>query len=206
MVAFIPARVLVNENENFKVGGTIWNGEAVFASTLRAEWQFAPLTSLTQLGFAVDWRLTGGGTDLAGSMTKRGATMQFDQVSGQADAQSLSLLAPNLPISCTFVADVRIKTLRLGGRQQGGEGNLRMAPSRCSAKAIPGPVIDVPALTGTLGPGARGTTGSLTTAVAKNSLVELRLTPEGALSIWPSAMAVRMAPVLAGQRYDTVIE
>lgn len=206
MIAFIPARLVVNEHDNLKVGGTIWNGEAVFASTMRAEWQFAPLASLTQLGFAADWRLTGGGTDLAGSIMKRGATMQFEQVSGQADAQMLRVLAPNLPINCTFVADVRIKTLRLGGRQQGGEGSLRVSPSRCSAKAIPGPVIDVPALNGKLAPSARGTSGALTTAAAKQSMVELRLTPEGALSIWPSAQAVRMAPVLAGQRYDTVVK
>ena len=206
MVALIPARMIVDENENFKVGGTIWNGEAVFASTMRAEWQFAPLTSLTHMGFAADWRLSGGGTDLAGSLIKRGAAMRFEQVSGQADAHLLSVLAPNLPINCSFVADVRIKVLQLGGGQQGGEGSVRMSPSRCSAKAIPGPVVDVPALSGTVTPSARGTSGSLMTLAAKQNLVELRLTRDGALSIWPTAMAVRMAPVLAGQRYDKQIE
>ncbi len=206
LIALIPARALLTEGDNLKVGGTIWNGEAVLASTERIEWTFAPLASLTRMGFSADWRMSGGGTDLAGAATQRGDVMLLENVSGQADGALLTAFAANLPLACNFVSDVKIRRLQLGGSAQEAAGTIRTSSARCSARGVAAPPIELPAMRAEFTPGANGTRGSLVTASGRVSLIELRLSQGGALSIWPTAAAIQRAPVLAGKRYDTTVQ
>lgn len=206
LIAMIPARAIVDETDNFRVGGTIWNGEAVLASTLRFDWHFAPIDTLTRLGFSADWQLSGGGTDLAGSLTSRGDVLRFDKVSGQADGTLLSALAPKLPFTCRFAADVAIERIVLGGSAQQALGSFRTSPANCALRDIAAPPVELPAMRADVAPGARGSSGALMTAAGQLHLAEVRLAPTGALSIWPTANAVQRAPFLAGMRYDTTVE
>ncbi len=66
--------------------------------------------------------------------------------------------------------------------------------------------FDLPATRFESRPVARGSQGSLATLAGRETLVELRLSPEGNLSIWPTAGLVRIAPLLAGVRYDTRVD
>jgi hypothetical protein len=72
-------------------------------------------------------------------------------------------------------------------------------------RSMPSAPVALPALRGEFGPAPGGTSGALTT-VRRLHLVEARLSPAGALSIWPTANAIRLAPFLSGQRYDTRID
>lgn len=206
MIAMIPAAAVVDETDRLSVGGTIWDGEAVLDSTIRVAWDFSLISSLTKLAYNARWHLTGSGNDLAGSATQRGEQLQLDDVSGQADGVLLDVLFPNLPLSCRFAADVRLAYLHLGGSGQGGAGSLRTGPVNCNAKDLAAFPLDLPQMQADLAPAGVGTAGALKTAENNAHLIELRLSPDGMLSVWPTQMAVEMAPMLAGKRYDTKIE
>lgn len=205
LIAMIPARAVLRESDNLRVGGTIWNGEAVLGSAIRIEWRFSPLSSLASLGFSADWRATGGGTDLVGGATARGGAVRFDAITGQADGTLLAALAPQLRFSCRFAAQVAIDHLVLGGGGQEAVGTLKTSPASCAARGMEAVPVAVPALRAEIGPGQGGTSAALMT-VRRLHLVEARLSPAGALSIWPTANAVGLAPFLAGQRYDARID
>ncbi|MEO6093878.1 MAG: hypothetical protein ABIT04_07085, partial [Novosphingobium sp.] len=203
LIAWIPARALISERANLRVGGTIWRGEAVLASTIRIDWSFAPLTTLANLAFSADWRMTGGGTDLAGSATQGGDVVKLERISGQADGTLLDALAPRLPIQCRFLADLAIQKLVFGGVAQQLRGTARTSPASCSARAFDAPAINLPALRAEMAPsGPAGSIGALMTSIRREHLVEFRLSRGGAVSIWPTASAVRLAPALAAMRYD----
>lgn len=206
LIALIPAKVVLTEADNLKVGGTIWNGEAVLASTVKIDWQFAPVRTLTELAFSADFHMAGGGTDLAGSVTQVGDALRLTGVSGQVDGTLLAGLAPNLPVTCRFVAQTQISRVVLGGSSQSAEAMLRVSPAACQGKAAGGAPFDLPATRFEASPDARGSRGALVTVTGRQRLLEARLSRDGNLSIWPTADLVRLAPVLGGIRYDTRIE
>ncbi len=206
LIATIPAATMIDESDRVQVGGTIWRGEAVLASTIRFEWVFSPLTTLSKMAFSAEWRVSGGGTDLAGTATKRGNQLQFVDVAGQADGSLLDAAFPDLPLSCRFTADVRVDQAYLGGEGQRVQGTLRTGPMACSAKQLAALPVELPAMTGALGPGGNGTAGALISSADQAHILELRLSPQGMLSVWPTQFAVQRVPFLAGKRYDTQIE
>ncbi len=206
MIALIPATAVVTENDRLKVGGTIWDGVAVVGSTIRFAWDFAPLDTIGNLAFTADWNLTGTGTDLTGELAQAGDQLQVEDVTGLADGALLDVLFPNLPLRCRFDAEISIDYLHLGGDGQGGAGGARTGPAACHAKDLAAFPVDFPAMRGELVPGDTMTSGALAAAAGRERLIELRLSPDGMLSIWPTQAATRIAPVLAGQRYDTKVE
>ncbi len=205
IVAFIPARALVAESDSLRVGGTIWTGQAVLASAIRIEWKWSPLATLTRLGFTADWHATGGSTDLAGTVTRRGGSYDLSQVSGQADGMLLDSLGLNLPLTCRFVADVAIDRLVLGGANQQVSGKLRSSPASCNGRALAASV-ELPAMQGEAVAGAQSSIGALSTVAGRVHLIELRLARDGNLSLWPTNAAVGVAPLLAGMRWDMKVE
>lgn len=206
MIALIPAATALDEDDQLSVGGTIWNGQAVLNSAIRVEWDFDLLSSLTKLAFTAQWHLTGTGSDLFGTATKSGDQVQLGDVSGQADGALLDAVFPNFPLSCRFNADVQLAYLNLGGEGQGGAGKLRTGPVNCNAKDLAAFPVDFPEMEASMAPTNSGTTGALITKGQRQRLVELRLSPDGMLSVWPTQTAVTLAPVLIGQRYDTKVE
>lgn len=206
LIATIPAAAVLDESDRLAVGGTIWNGEAVLASTIRVEWSFAPLTTLSRLAFSADWRITGGGTDLAGMISQRGDVMTLHDAAGQIDGSLLNALFPGLPLTCSFTGTARIDNLRLGGDDQAAQANFVTGPVTCAAKAMAALPVQLPPLTADVVASDEASAGALMTEQSKEHLVEMRLDRDGMLSIWPTPMAVERLPLLAGRRYDTRID
>lgn len=202
----IPAGTLIEEDERLQVGGTIWNGEAVLASTLRMDWSVAPLTSLANLGYTAEWHITGGGTDLAGDAIRRSEVLTLENVSGQIDGSMVSALAPNLPFACDFIGNLRLERATFGSDNHEIGGRVETGPVTCAARNLPGLPARFPALRGEFTPVGDQTTGSLAGGPRGARMLEFRLSREGALSVWPTAAAVGTAPFLAGKRFDTIID
>ncbi len=207
----IPASVVLPKSDMWQVGGTIWNGEAVIASTTRVDWQWSPLASLSRLALTANWHMTGGATDLVGMASPGLHRLRLDGVSGVADGTMLGLAAPNLPVTCRFLAQVSLDTLVIGGSDQQARGSLRTSPVHCTPRALAATALDLPALHGTIGP-VRGRTmpglssGALFTLPSQQHLVEARLSSTGALSLWPTAALTARVPALGGTRLDTMVQ
>ncbi len=135
MVATIPASVVVN-NRPWRTGvaGTIWNGEVGVAGGSVVAWEWAPVRSLTSLGFAVDWTAKGPDTDLGGQALLRPGSVRLDTVSGSADASLLTALAPSLPFACQMTMQVEMPRMKLGGGGQIVEGNATIDPGSCTPR------------------------------------------------------------------------
>ena len=135
IVATLPASLIAgNTDWRSGVGGTVWNGEVGIAGGSRLEWHFAPLRSLTSLGFAVDWTATGADTDLGGQALVRSGGIRLDRVSGSADASLLAALQPNLPFSCDSTWQVDLPVLSTMAGSAMAAGRIAIDPGSCVTK------------------------------------------------------------------------
>lgn len=132
IVATLPASLIAgNSDWRSGVGGTVWNGEVGIAGGSRVEWHFAPLRSLTSLGFAVDWTATGADTDLGGQALVRPGGIRLDRVSGSADASLLAALQPNLPFACDSTWQVDLPVLSTIAGSAMADGRIAIDPGSC---------------------------------------------------------------------------
>ncbi len=205
LIAMIPAAVVLPKSELWQVGGTIWNGEAVIGGTNHVEWHWSPIASLSRLAYAANWHMTGGATDLVGTVSPGPGRLRLERVSGVADGSLLDLAAPNLPVTCRFLAQVSLDTVVVGGSDQHATGSLRTSPVHCTAKALAAAALDLPALHGTIGQRPGLSSGALFTLPSHQHLVEARLYRSGAFSLWPTAALTARVPALGGMRLDTTI-
>lgn len=203
LIAQIPASIMLPSSDVWQVGGTIWNGEAVIGGATRVEWHWSALASLGRFGFTANWHMTGGDTDLVGTASPGFGRLRLDGVSGVADGSLLSLAAPNLPVTCRFLAQVNIAQMVVGGIDQHAAGSLRTSPVHCTSKALAAAALDLPALHGTIGPVHGISSGALVTLPSRQHLVETRLYRTGAFSLWPTAALTARVPALQGSRLDT---
>jgi hypothetical protein len=136
MVATLPASVVLTDRPwRSGIAGTIWNGEVGVAGGSKVEWEWAPLRSLTSLGFAVDWRATGPDTDLGGqALFRPGGAVRLDKVSGSADASLLQAVAPNLPFTCDLAMQVELPRLVAGGGDQQAQATILSDAGSCMAR------------------------------------------------------------------------
>ncbi len=139
LLAAIPAGLFVPANGPLlEVDGTIWHGEAALDGGDRLRWRFAPLRSLVNLGFAVDWRVDGAATDLGGgAVLAAGGRVALDSISGRADGALLRAAAPGLPFTCELDLQFDLPTLRLGGADQRAAGEIRSDAGGCRPTADP---------------------------------------------------------------------
>lgn len=146
MVATLPASVfLTNKPWRSGVAGTLWNGEVGIAGGSKFEWHWAPLRSLTSLGFAADWTASGPETDLGGRLLASPGRVVLDSVSGSADAGLIAALQPDLPFSCALTMQVEMKRIAIGGGSQMAEGTVASDAGSCAASGGGTPTA-VPAL------------------------------------------------------------
>jgi hypothetical protein len=147
MVATMPASVVLN-NRPWRTGvaGTVWNGEVGVAGGSVVAWRWAPLRSLTSLGFAVDWTAKGPDTDLGGQAILRSGSVRLDNVSGSADASLLAALAPGLPFRCDVTMQLDLPRVKLGGDGQMVEGMGTIDPGICFTDTANGPAAPTPAM------------------------------------------------------------
>lgn len=192
MVATIPAGVAVG-NRPWVSGtsGTIWNGEVGVTGGSVVKWRWSPLRSITSLGYAADFRVTGTDTDLGGRVLAGFTSKVFDKVSGSASVALLQVLQPNLPFTCEMTAQVEIESAELGGSGQMMNGNVVTDPGGCSPR-IAGGATQLPSLILTsekigtetrirLAPAAQRRKILLNGTLSESGAMVVSLTPEGAL-------------------------
>ena len=211
LVALVPAQVLLPKSDAWQVGGTIWHGEAVLGGAARLDWQWSPLASLGHATPMANWHMTGGATDLVGTAAPGLGRLRLDTVSGVADETVLNLAAPNFPLACRFLAQVKIDTLVIGGADQQASGTMRTSPVHCGPKAlfaangIAAAALDLPALHGAISTAHGRSSGALVLPSSHLPLVEARLDSAGALSLWPTPAMTARVPALSGMRLDTTV-
>lgn len=193
MIATLPASVFL-KNHPWRTGiaGTIWNGEVGVSGGSKLEWDWAPLRSLTSLGFAADWKATGPDTDLGGRALARPGRVVLDTVSGSAHAALLQALQPNLPFTCDLTMQVEMDRIALGGGSM-MHGLLKTGAGTCTPKRA-GAASNVPPLLLTaekigsetrirLTPEAQRRRTLVEAVLNENGALTIRMTPEGATAL-----------------------
>lgn len=185
MVATLPAALLVDEASwRTGVSGTLWNGQVGIQGGTSVEWHWAPLRSLTSLGFAVDWHATGPDTDLAGRALVRSGRTVIDKATGSATTALLEAAWPDLPFTCTLPMQVSIDRLALGGGDQAMEGKALTSSGSCAAAATPGAPVPVAPLSITADRVGGLSTLRVTPAdQRRRTLIEAKLPESGPLSV-----------------------
>lgn len=191
MVATIPAGVAAG-NRPWVAGtsGTIWNGEVGVTGGSVVKWTWSPLRSLTSLGYAADFRVTGTDTDLGGRVLAGLTSKVFDKVSGSADVALLTLLQPNLPFTCQMTAQVEMERAEFGGSGQMMKGAVVTDPGSCAPRLVGG-ATQLPSLIMTaekigtetrirLAPAAQRRKILLNGTLSESGALVVSLTPEGA--------------------------
>ena len=146
MLATMPASVFI-KNRPWRTGvaGTVWSGEVGVAGGSIVRWTFAPLRSLTSLGFAVDWRASGENTDLGGQALLRPGGVRLDNVSGTANGTLLSALLPDVGFACDLTMQAEFPHLSFGPGHGLIEGQATIDPGACR-KTPDGAPVPTPAM------------------------------------------------------------
>lgn len=202
----MPASV-VFPNTAWRTGisGTVWNGEVGVAGGSVFAWHWAPLRSLTSLGFAADWTAKGRDTDLGGRMLMRAGSVALDKVSGSADATLLHALQPDLPFACDFTMQVEMDRIVAGGDGQMLQGTVVTDPGSCAPRGG-GAATPVPALLLTAQQIGRESRVAVTPAAQRRQmLVQATLGETGAIDFTVTGDGARVLPFLGvppGVRID----
>lgn len=195
MIATMPASVLIrNQPWRTGVSGTVWDGEVGIAGGSVLSWEWAPLRSLTSLGFAVDWHATGANSDIGGRALIRPGRTVVDKVSGSADATLLRLAAPNLPFTCAMTMQVELPRMALGGGNQQIEGEVATDAGSCApieGAAVASPVPPLRLTAQPIGnetrirvtPMAQQRQELVTATLAEDGGFNVTMTPEGAVML-----------------------
>lgn len=190
----MPASVIV-KNRAWRTGvaGTVWHGEVGVAGGSILNWDWAPLRSLTSLGFAADWRAAGNDTDLGGRVLLRPGRTVIDAMSGRADASLLRAIQPDLPFTCELTMQAEFPRMVLGGAGQMVEGTLLTEPGTCAPKKGGTPTaVPALALTATkvgtesrlrLTPATQRRRTLMTIVLDETGEVAITMTPEGAQAL-----------------------
>lgn len=146
MVATLPASVVIKHKPwAAGVSGTVWNGEVGLTGGSVVKWDWSPLRSLTSLGYAADFHVTGPDTDLGGRMLAGFTSKVFDKVSGSVSLSVLQALKPTLPFTCEMAAQLEIERAEFGGNGQMMKGNAVSDAGSCALRAL-GAATQVPSL------------------------------------------------------------
>lgn len=136
MIATMPASVfLKNYAWRTGVSGTVWSGEVGVAGGSVFRWGWAPLRSITGLGFAADWTASGNDNDMSGQVLARPGRVILDAVAGRGDGSLIEALQPSLPFRCTFGMLVDFDRIAVGGGDNAAKGTLRTEAGSCRPKA-----------------------------------------------------------------------
>jgi hypothetical protein len=200
LVATLPASV-VFKNRPWRTGvaGTVWNGEVGVAGGTAISWRWAPLRSLTSLGFAADWRATGPDTDLGGRALAGLGGARFDNVSGSGNASLLQAIQPNLPFSCDFTEQIEMEKMIVGGSGQMLQGKVVSDPGSCRPKSA-GAATGLPSLTLVADKIGKETRIRVhPTAQQRKTLINATLQEDGTLEVSVTPEGATMLPFLGAR-------
>ena len=202
LIASWPARYLIDADPHWVLSGTVWHGEAALDGAYRVEWRWAPFRSLANLGFAADWRMTGSGTDLAGSAVARRNSLLLEGVSGQGDAALLGALTRDLPAACDAALTVNLPRMLFDGAKSSVDGEVRSEAGSCTA---PGAMAGapVPALVMRATRDGAGVTNATLAPLAQPrvKLAEASFTG-GRLTVTPTQTGIALLPFLRNWRIE----
>jgi len=202
LIASWPARFLVDANPRWAVSGTIWHGDAVLDGAYRVEWRWAPLRSFANLGFATDWRLTGSGSDLAGSAISSPRHLVLEGISGRADAALIMALTGDQPFTCDAGLTINVSRLAIAGAESSMEGEMQSDAGRCTAPGS-GASQPVPPL---VMHAARDRAGVSTATIAPLAQPRIKLVEAnmagGRLAVAPTPTGLTLLPFLRNWRID----
>lgn len=195
LIATIPASAVLSSGAwRTGVAGTIWSGEAGVAGGSTLRWTWAPLRSLTSLGFAVDWQATGAATDLGGRAVLYPSGVVLDSVSGSADGRLLAAIQPNLPFTCDLTMQAEFPRIALGGDDQSVVGRLATDAGSCTPKAagaaptaLAPMLLTAEAIGGEsrmrLVPASQRMRTYMTFVLREDGTLDITMTPEGAAAL-----------------------
>lgn len=132
LIVTFPARFVLSGNPRWAVAGTVWTGEAVVDGAYRVQWRWAPWRSLASLAFAADVRMTGSGTDLAGSAIVGPSSTLLEGFSGTGDGGLLSAFGPALPFACETTLRINLKRLKIAGLRSEAIGEIGSEAGACT--------------------------------------------------------------------------
>lgn len=200
LIATIPAS-LVFKNRPWRngVAGTVWNGEVGLTGGNAVRWRWAPLRSLTSLGLAADWRMTGPDTDLGGRALAGFSGLTLDKVSGSGNASLLGAIQQNLPFTCDFSEQIEMEKMVVGGGSRMLQGQVVSDPGSCrprdagAATALPSLILIAEKI---------GTETRIRVAPAaqrRKILINATLQEDGALDVGVTPEGAEMMPFLGAR-------
>jgi hypothetical protein len=206
LVATLPARLLLERADEphiwLAVSGTVWNGEAALSHGHAVRWQWAPLASITNLGFSTHVQVIGADTELKGIAAWRPSGIVITDLKGNASATLISALAPTLPFLCDFPMRVNMDRIAFGGSAPGAAGEITGSAGSCSSRtSAVAASAPVPPLAAEATINVGGSTGWV--AVRGNrseKLLSFAVTPTGETSIDVSPSASAVIPGLEAVR------
>ncbi|GAA0728683.1 type II secretion system protein N [Sphingomonas japonica] len=196
MVWTMPAGVfLKNRQWRSGIAGTIWNGEVGIAGGTVVEWRWAPLRSITSLGFAVDWTATGADTAMGGRALIKPGRVVVENVSGSMDAGMLAALAPSLPFTCALTMQVEAPLFASGGGAA-IDGTATTDPGTCTTKAGNVATAVGPLLIASEKIGTESRIRVAPATMRRQTLIDARLSEGGALSVTLTGDGARALPFI----------
>lgn len=179
LLAQLPAAFLISRGDSIAaLGGTIWHGEAALAGGDRLEWRWAPLRTLANLAFAVDFTVEGDGTGFGGRALLGASSVRLDDVSGTGDARLLRALAPGLGFTCRMPLAIALEQVTLGGGTRRIVGQVTSGAGACSTRG--GAIVPVEPLVFAATPLGRATSATIApTGQRRRSLATLLLAEDG---------------------------
>ncbi|NIJ07744.1 hypothetical protein FHS31_001354 [Sphingomonas vulcanisoli] len=205
LIASWPARFALTPSPRFAVAGTVWSGEAVIDGAYRIQWRWAPWRSLASFAYAADVRLTGTGTDIAGSATRISGGYAFEGLAGRGDGALLAALAPSLPFACDTTLQIDLPKLRIAGAASAAVGSIRADGGSCAAKGSaetsPLPPLRISALAE---PGNATRITAAPLGQARRQMIEGGIA-SGRLTLTPTHVGIALLPLLATVRIDSAL-
>jgi len=196
LAATIPAAAIWAGPPAAGVSGTLWRGTAAFAGGHRLHWSWAPLRSLTGLGFAADVGVTGPGTALTGRALIRPGQRVVTALKGRADGTLLAAFVPAMPFVCVVPARVDLDRLALGRRRYAMVGEVSTGAGTCQPAT--GPATAVPGLRIAAGPAPGGTRATIVPRVSQRPpLAAIGLSESGRLTARITRAGAAALPFLA---------
>jgi hypothetical protein len=197
MVWTLPASVFV-KNYPWRTGvaGTVWSGEVGIAGGAVLSWRWAPLRSLTSLGFAADWRAAGADTDLGGQALLSPGAVRLDNVSGSATGAMLTTLAPGLGFTCDMTMQAEFPRLSIGSGHGLVDGQATIDPGSCG-KSPDGAPMPTPAMILTAEHvGAESRIRLAPIGQRRNTLVDATLNEDGGYKVTLTADGAAQLPFI----------
>lgn len=174
--------------------GTLREGAVRLRDGHRLDWRVDPGASLAVFGLALDLRLTGPGTEIAGRLEARrpwGEDLRLGGVTGRASWALVAAVAPRLAIACDASAAIEDLALARSPAGYGGSGGMRSGPGSCLRTDRAMDPVPVPALQARIVEAPEGIAVVLTPAgdpqttyaqaeLTNSDLILLTVAPEGA--------------------------